>query len=797
MSRPTDHHQPEDYHLPMYHTNTKNYHQHHYCYDSPSPAPQDSHGLNPNTNTTVATNSSSSGSRLITIKPASCLSASSSSLSPSSTSSSSGFSSSKKKRLQVSWHPSVNQRQAAKRDRQIAYLLAVLFFFSSITMILFHYSECDIATGQCQQQQRRSNLILDTSSASVAKSFESSFPPSHGKKRLPSVTGTDALRAKGLLMDADVTVSVNGRLKSSSTDSGRTPRNPHDLDEYNLEHNGAFDDEEANSATEDLSMDRIAMDSRPSQDEEVMDTTGYAAVDYGLDDDTSLETTEPSNENGNGDDGQEHTMPMNDPNATPQEAYVDIWNDTPDTLSKQAYIESEQAQHQHQQPLLRRLDPSTKYMTYLPYAGLTSQFYGMLHAFMLAKSLDRTLILPPITISSYDDDMDSAGGSSAGSSGPSRQNQQPWSTYFDLSTFMDLTGVKVIELHELREPDMMIMGAMTESLSCHVTCGMGSLRPLDFTAKEFLEQWKFDLSIQSPLQLEDETTEYGELVPALRGYDSEQMLCITNSYKVSVPMKEDWERYGQYLYFTPTMERFFGGVLQKLGARNPQKQQQQALAKSMQQQQNEGEEEEERYTQDDEDGQSTTTDKFHNNGDFMNSALIPNRDLYAFQKNNDLNNGPPGVTGNSLDNAMTKTTTLPLPATPFIAIHARRGAEFIDYCQQNFQHALHTCLPTTQELASALHTLLLENPSLRGLPVFVCTNEERPRELAAFRLLGWQVLDHKELRSGEQLGVFGAKMVDQMAMAQAEMLIGVRMSTFSRVGSYRQEDWYGRKVVFM
>ncbi|KAF9178060.1 hypothetical protein BGZ51_008162 [Haplosporangium sp. Z 767] len=785
MSRPTDHHRPEEYHLPMYHTNTKDYHQHHYSYDSPSMAPQGSYSVNANTDITATTNSSNSGSRLITIKPASCLSASSS------TSYSSGSSSSKKKRLQVSWHPSVNQRHAAKRDRQIAYLLGVLFFFSSLTMILFHYSECDIATGQCQQQQqRRSNRKLDISSASAMKSFESSFPALHGRKRLPSVTSADMLRAKGLLMDADVMVSVNGRFKSSSTDSARTSRNPHDLDEYNMELDEAFDDE-ADSATEDLSMDHITMNSEPSQDEGMEGTTGYAAVGYGLDDDISLEEAEPSNKDGNGNDEHEHITPMNDPNATPQEAYVDIWNDTPDTLSKQAYLELEQPQHQLQQSLLRRLDPSTKYMTYLPYAGLTSQFYGMLRAFMLAKSLDRTLILPPITISSHDSDMDSAGGSSSGSgSGPSRQNQQPWSTYFDLGTFMDLTGVKVIELHELREPDMMIMGATAEPLSCHVTCGVGSLRPLDFTAKEFLEQWKFDLSIRSPQQLEDETTEYGELAPALRAYDSEQMLCITNSFKVSVPMKEDWELYGQYLYFTPTMERFFGGVLQKLGAENPQKQQQQ----------NEGKEEGEQYTQDDEDSQSTTTttNTIHeNNRDFMNSALTPNRDLYAFQKNNGPSNEPPRTVDNALDNAMTATTSTPLLATPFIAIHARRGAEYIDYCQQNFQHALHTCLPTTQELASALHTLLLANPSLRGLPVYVCTDEDRPRELAAFRLLGWQVLNHEELRSKERLGVFGAKMMEQMVMAQAEVLIGVRTSTFSRVSSYRQEDWYGRKVVFM
>ncbi|KAF9548502.1 hypothetical protein EC957_006315 [Mortierella hygrophila] len=452
------------------------------------------------------------------------------------------------------------------------------------------------------------------------------------------------------------------------------------------------------------------------------------------------------------------------PGATPQEAYIDIWNEGSDNLSEDDFLELEEDYHlvaktgrSQQQSLGLSLDPNTKYMTYLPYAGLTNQFYGMLRAIMVAKSLGRTLILPPITASSHD---------------KSKQNQ-PWSDYFDLGTFMQLTGVNVVELKDLRQADRL---SSIESLTCHITCGFGSLRPLDFTAKEFLRQWNFDLSMP---QLEIETTEFNELVPALRSQENEQMLCITNGYKIAVPTKEEWDLYGRYFYFNPAVDRFFSAALDKLSARNSL-QQQQRLYKSGQernQQQEEeslglDEEKQQQHHHNDFDQSVDTNDQPY---EHMNNAVTANTRHY--DNNNNVNNvsSPPGS---------------------YISIHARRG-DFIEYCQQQFPHALSSCLPTTQELASRLNDLLVSNPSLRGLPVYVSTNEDRSEELAEFRSMGWQVLEDSFLGASERLGVFGPMMMDQVFMAQAQTLIGVRTSTFSRVGVYRQEDWYGRRALLM
>ncbi|KAG0272946.1 hypothetical protein BGZ95_011254 [Linnemannia exigua] len=494
------------------------------------------------------------------------------------------------------------------------------------------------------------------------------------------------------------------------------------------------------------------------------------AEDFYEEDEYEVDDGSEDEEEGSGDNNQEDDYLVGlTPGATPQEAYIDIWNEGGDILSEEDFLELEEDYHtmtkaasslqqqQQQQSFVRSLDPNTKYMTYLPYAGLTNQFYGMLRAIMVAKSLGRTLILPPITASGH---------------GKSKQNQ-PWSDYFDIDAFMQLTGVDVIELKDLRKVDK--VSAM-ESLTCHITCGVGSLRPLDFTAKEFLRQWKFDLSMT---QREIETTEFNEIVPTLRSQESEHMLCITNGYKIAIPNKEDWDLYGRYFYFTPVVERFFSMALEKLSSRNHLQQQHRF------------------YDSDFQDRNYQHQQQSSGSGD-NNESGQRLQQLNDFDQRIDTNDTPYDRMNSALstDSPPSSHHGVVPPHGPFISIHARRG-DFIDYCQQQFPYALSSCLPTTQELASTLNDLLVSDPSLRGLPVYVSTNEDRSEELAEFKAMGWQILEDSFLGASERLGEFGPMMMDQMFMSQAQTLIGVRTSTFSRVGAYRQEDWFGRRAVLM
>ncbi|KAF9972204.1 hypothetical protein BGZ73_004707 [Actinomortierella ambigua] len=460
--------------------------------------------------------------------------------------------------------------------------------------------------------------------------------------------------------------------------------------------------------------------------------------------------------------------------------------------------EEEQPTQGHPPPLsqsapsiIEKLDPGTQYLTYLPYAGIANQFYGMLRALMLAKALGRTLIIPPITASSHDK--------------PGRP--QPWSTYFDIGTFTYLTNVKVVEMQDLKNlpiiteqspsveqeqgatggPDgkktiydhnSQLLPAL-EPLSCLQTGGFGSRRPLDFTAHEHLRQWGFDLTMysseySSELDVErlaksiqeDERNQQQQLwknsgaeaSPA----PSRQLLCITNAHKISVPKGSEWDQYGRHFYFSPALERFYVSVMDKLREDLGLD-----VQNSKQQYQHQQEEVE-------------------HPSEAVNAPLSSNH-----PQPHSLETSVAGVMDPFHETREELYATQPIS---FISIHARRD-DFVDYCNRHFSpDRIHTCLPSTEHLAATLSRLQARNPLLRHLPVLVSTNERRPEELAKFQRLGWHVVDEFRLQSEEKLGgIFGPMMVDQILMARARLLIGVRASTFSRVGALRQMDWYNRR----
>ncbi|KAF9344364.1 hypothetical protein BGX26_004460 [Mortierella sp. AD094] len=340
-----------------------------------------------------------------------------------------------------------------------------------------------------------------------------------------------------------------------------------------------------------------------------------------------------------------------------------------------------------------------QYITYLPYAGITNQFYGMLRGMEVAKALGRTLIIPPITASSHD---------------KSKQNQ-PWSKFLDLDRFQELTGTKVIEFHKLRDAEK----AQFSMMECKITCGFGSKRTIDFTAKGFLKQWNMNVTLSN---LPVDANKLDSITKVLAPYRRDKFICISNTYKISVADKSEWERFGQHLHFTQELEDFVQNYLDK--------------------------------------------------------NLVKPKAVYDPNLKQEI-----------------------VPTQKYIAIHVRRG-DFAQYCQDNFAGPkMIKCFPTTEEIAQRVDMIQLNNNPSGSLkevmPVFVATNERRPEELKKFADLGWTYLDHDEIGTVESLGVFGPMMVDQVFMAHAQALIGIQMSTFSRVGALRQRDWHQRKVEYM
>ncbi|KAF9580049.1 hypothetical protein BGW38_003458, partial [Lunasporangiospora selenospora] len=350
-------------------------------------------------------------------------------------------------------------------------------------------------------------------------------------------------------------------------------------------------------------------------------------------------------------------------------------------------------------------DPAdtTQYLTYLPYAGITNQFYGVLRGIALAQAMNRTLILPPITSSSHD----------------KGKQHQPWSELLDLDRFRAQTGIRIVEMHQLRNASTTVRA----SLRCHVTCGFGSKRSIDFTATGFLNQWKMDVTLESSGEPKvDEEDRMEVIVRRLEPLAKNQpYICVSNAYKVTLIGKPEWKIYGQYLYFTSGVEDFVRNYL-------------------------------------------------------YSKVLVT----------------PPPKSETELSPA---ARSLP----PFIAIHVRRG-DFIQYCEIRYKGPrMAQCLPSVEAIAERVEVVQerLQEKFDERLPVIVATNERRPEELEKFANQGWHVLDHEQMGTADVLGFFGSVMVDQAFLAHAETLIGIQMSTFSRVGMLRQRSWNGRETEYL
>ncbi|KAF9917302.1 hypothetical protein FBU30_000803 [Linnemannia zychae] len=564
---------------------------------------------------------------------------------------------------------------------------------------------------------------------------------------------------------------------------------------------------------------------------------------------------------------------------------------------------------------------SDRYFTYLPYAGISNQFYGMLRAMSIARALNRTLLLPPITSSSHD---------------KSRQNQA-WSEFFNLNEFRRRTGLRIIEYHELRdkgsfrgpagprEPGTVVgaswippetkiesekavtssehkgdgyyqytpeigISAVDMTMPCYATCGFGSKRDLEFSAKAFLRQWGFQLKNAMlpklpPLSMTsnpesstpttpidnspiDETRDFDRIVRALQDHSlrEESFLCVSNTYKIQIsatsifakPLIDsvEWQEFGQHLLFQPRLIQFVNEFLDRTFGEHP-----------------------EMRTIYPNNTFGTRSQLVPDVSPLMSStpvevpapALAPMSEQQKADSpqivplNYSITVANDSVSSSQLSHSQDSQLS-PLPYaktvdfTPwpllrpliqhtFFMIHVRRG-DFEDYCKKTFTgRNLIQCLPSNEAYTKIIHGLQeralkaniyregngesrAQGIKRRRIPVLVATNENRTEELAQLRRLGcthnldvdkvekkdetadgvnsqvlcgsgedageeWIILDHNEMKTVEKLGVFGPMMVEQVLMAEAEVLLGVRMSTFSRVGGNRLRDWYQRHTIYV
>lgn len=142
---------------------------------------------------------------------------------------------------------------------------------------------------------------------------------------------------------------------------------------------------------------------------------------------------------------------------------------------------------------------------------------------------------------------------------------------------------------------------------------------------------------------------------------------------------------------------------------------------------------------------------------------------------------------------------------PFVGLHLRRG-DFYRHClgitSPADPNGWNRCYPSTEHIISLLDsspTASTTSPitSTKKLPVLVLTNEHDPKELAKADTQHWIRVDHAKLGTLEKFGRYGPILIDGALLARASLLVGVEYSTYFRTASKRAETWYRGQTLFV
>jgi len=421
------------------------------------------------------------------------------------------------------------------------------------------------------------------------------------------------------------------------------------------------------------------------------------------------------------------------------------------------------------------LNSSTAYLTYLPFAGLTNQFIGLESAALAAKRLNRTLILPPIISNTHDHD----------------NTHRSWSHFFDLARFSDLTGIPVLEWDQIRpltkqqldvgleqtvfglhagyHKEEKTWSKFAENLTTVIVNGYGGwgvninisgwtfawhflLRPiLEKPLDEKPDAPQFERPIPNDPRkgdlavLEDLVYRYKDWKPSGGDGKNINLLTLSNSFKLrdSGFGNRIWKEIGLNIHFLPKVMEF---ATQRIN------------------------------------------DEVH--GDkgvevMVNDDPEENEDKQEEATPNDVSD---------------KYDQIQLPTTriPYIAVHLRRGDIWKKCSEKDVQRCM-VPIERYVEAVNKAHTMAAtqlgygedkDNTTGHHLPVVVTTDTTDEADFAVIKANGWHRLDHARYNTVDVFGSFGPALVDAAILAHADVLVGSKASTMSKIATMRQKDWY-------
>ncbi|KAG0025383.1 hypothetical protein BGZ82_010054 [Podila clonocystis] len=130
----------------------------------------------------------------------------------------------------------------------------------------------------------------------------------------------------------------------------------------------------------------------------------------------------------------------------------------------------------------------------------------------------------------------------------------------------------------------------------------------------------------------------------------------------------------------------------------------------------------------------------------------------------------------------------------YIAIHLRRG-DIWQKCQATDADAMMRCVTPLGHYAEAVEAARGLAQDQR-LPVIVTTDSQSSEDHQTIARLGWRRLNHELYITEQELGIFGAALVDAAILANADYFIGTRKSTMTKVAAQRQMSWHQRETLY-
>ncbi|KAF9093261.1 hypothetical protein BGX27_001643 [Mortierella sp. AM989] len=396
---------------------------------------------------------------------------------------------------------------------------------------------------------------------------------------------------------------------------------------------------------------------------------------------------------------------------------------------------------------------SGRYFTYLPMGGGNNQFSSLQKAAVLAKDLNRTLIIPPISPNSHIRVW----------AGPR------YSEFFDIEGFISKSGITVLEWHDIKQAPETVPGKFShqwndfsEDFPCIPSGGIGvaNTNLYDKFRQQFLLKFKAvvlpedetlgkttDYNFARDVLLKDDDSQIEGTTPSITTeIDSNMWRCLSCPYFLGGDGLNGraWDEVGIHFRFNDKIEAMVDDILDTL--LGPVE------------------------NNDDKDVDSTRPFRPH-----------PEFIIIHLRRGDITNKCPSNV------------------AEKDCIVQIESIAARVDKIERDRRNA-------------ALSKQKEQNEKEKGfvykrLQVLVATNERREEELEKIERLGWILLDHgdeekdeqgeikpsrsKKLGTESKLGPWYPPMLDAVLLTRGNYMIGMQNSRMSQLATQRSGAWHG------